>query len=136
MPRCSSDRRTPGHLLVASFVWLRLIPCAKGQPALSCWRVNGTKKKLSAAPKPADALQCALSQVGVGASVRIKQLAGCPEMSQRLREMGVCEEQKIKVLLKQSSLICQVCNLRLGLSSKLADQIIVERLPKPLKASS
>jgi Fe2+ transport system protein FeoA len=76
------------------------------------------------------AARCSLDQVGAGTVVRVKELMGCPEMSQRLREMGLCEEQQIKMLLKGSSLVCQVCNVRLGLSSKLAEDIIVEPVPK------
>jgi stage III sporulation protein SpoIIIAA len=45
--------------------------------------------------------------------------------------MGLCEEQKIKLVARQSSLICQVCNARLGISKKLAESILVEALPAP-----
>ena len=73
---------------------------------------------------------CPLSRVRAGAAVRIKQLATSPEVTHRLREMGFCEEQKIKLLSRQSSLICQVCNARLGISPRLAEQILVEPLPR------
>ena len=71
---------------------------------------------------------CPLSQVRTGVAVRIKQLSASPEVTHRLREMGFCEEQKIKLLSRQSSLICQVCNARLGISSRLAEKILVEPL--------
>jgi ferrous iron transport protein A len=71
---------------------------------------------------------CPLSQVGTGVAVRIKQLSASPEVTHRLREMGFCEEQKIKLLSRQSSLICQVCNARLGISARLAEKILVEPL--------
>jgi Fe2+ transport system protein FeoA len=58
--------------------------------------------------------------------VCIKELATAPEMTDRLREMGFCEEQQIKVVARQSTFICQVCNARLGISRKLADSILVE----------
>lgn len=93
--------------------------------------MNGRKITTQARPERRQPLLCALSQIGVGTAVRIKQLEGCPEMSQRLREMGVCEEQDIKVLLKQSSLVCKVCNVRVGLSAKLADHILVEAVADP-----
>ena len=73
---------------------------------------------------------CPLSRVNTGVAVRIKQLSAPPEVTHRLREMGFCEEQKIKLLSRQSDLICQVCNARLGISSRLAEQIIVEPLPR------
>jgi ferrous iron transport protein A len=69
---------------------------------------------------------CPLSQVNTGVAVRIKQLSASPEVTHRLREMGFCEEQKIKLLSRQTNLICQVCNARLGISARLADKIMVE----------
>ena len=71
---------------------------------------------------------CPLSRVKAGAVVCIKQLSAAPEVSDRLRELGFCEEQKIKLLARQSSLICQVCNARLGISAELAEAIWVEPL--------
>jgi len=73
-----------------------------------------------------NAQACPLSEVQEGTVVRIKQLRACPEMCQRLREMGLCEDQQIRLLLKESNLICQLCNTRFGLSQELADSIIVE----------
>jgi Fe2+ transport system protein FeoA len=62
-------------------------------------------------------------------AVRIKQLSATPEVTHRLRELGFCEEQKIKLLSRHGSIICQVCNARLGLSPQLAESILVETLP-------
>jgi Fe2+ transport system protein FeoA len=73
---------------------------------------------------------CPLSHVNTGVAVRIKQLSASPELTHRLREMGFCEEQKIKLLSRQSNLICQVCNARLGISARLADKILVEPLSR------
>ena len=69
---------------------------------------------------------CPLSCVRAGTTVCIKQLSTAPELSDRLRELGFCEEQEIKLLASDSSFICQVCNARLGISRKLADAILVE----------
>ena len=83
--------------------------------------------------RPAQCAQpflCPLSHVHTGVAVRIKQLSAPPEVSHRLREMGFCEEQKIKLLSRNSSLICQVCNARLGISPRLAEKILVEPLPR------
>lgn len=71
-------------------------------------------------------LVCPLNQVREGTSVRIKQLMAPPEITHRLREMGFCEEQKIKLISQNSSIICQVCNVRLGISSQLAEKILVQ----------
>ena len=73
---------------------------------------------------------CPLTHIGTGVAVRIKQLSASPEITHRLREMGFCEEQKIKLLSRQSSLICQVCNTRLGISTRLAETILVEPISR------
>ena len=70
-----------------------------------------------------------MSRVAVGTDVRIKRLSGSAELTHRLREMGFCEEQRIKLVSRQTNVICQVCNARLGLSTELAESILVERLP-------
>jgi Fe2+ transport system protein FeoA len=75
-----------------------------------------------------DPYLCPLSRVVAGTPVRIKQLSVPPEISKRLREMGFCEEQQIKLLSSHTNIICQVCNARLGISSQLADNILVELL--------
>jgi Fe2+ transport system protein FeoA len=59
-------------------------------------------------------------------SVRIKQLRAPDETSQRLREIGFCEEQIIKPIISATSIICQVCNARLAISARLAEMILVE----------
>ena len=70
---------------------------------------------------------CPLSRVEAGEVVCIKHLSTTPEVTDRLRELGFCEEQQIKLLTRESSYICQVCNARLGISKALADSIMVER---------
>ena len=50
------------------------------------------------------------------------------EVSVRLRELGFCEQQRIKLLSRHPNLICLVCNARLGLSAELAENILVEPL--------
>ena len=77
---------------------------------------------------------CPLSRVQAGSVVCIKELATSPELTHRLREMGFCEEQKIKLVARESSYICQVCNARLGISKKLAESIMVEAVAEPASA--
>lgn len=81
-----------------------------------------------------DPFVCPLSRVVAGTAVRIKQLSAPPEVSHRLREMGFCEEQRIKLLSRHPNLICLVCNARLGISEQLAENILVEPLPAPRRA--
>lgn len=73
-------------------------------------------------------LTCPLSRVRAGMAVRIKVLSAPPDVTQRLREIGFGEEQVIRLLIRQTNLICQVCNARLALSSQLAQMIMVEPL--------
>ncbi len=78
---------------------------------------------------------CPLSSVRAGTVVCIKQLTTSAELTGRLREMGFCEEQQIKPLSRDGSLICQVCNARLRISAKLAESILVSPLPGQLQAA-
>jgi Fe2+ transport system protein FeoA len=71
---------------------------------------------------------CPLSRVEAGTVVCIKQLSTAPDITSRLRELGLCEEQQIKLLARDSNFICQVCNARLGISQELAESILVEEV--------
>ncbi len=71
---------------------------------------------------------CPLSRVQAGIAVRIKRLCASPEMQNRLRELGFCEDQIIKLLTSRTNFICQVCNARLAISEQLAQIILVEPL--------
>ena len=59
-------------------------------------------------------------------AVRIKQLCAAPEVQNRLRELGFCEDHIIKLLTSQANFICQVCETRLAISEQLAKIIMVE----------
>ena len=69
---------------------------------------------------------CPLSHVKAGSTVCIKAHTSTPEVTSRLRELGLCEEQHIRLVSHASSIICQVCNARLGISKKLAETIMVQ----------
>ncbi len=71
---------------------------------------------------------CSLNRVKAGVAVRIKRLCATPEMQTRLRELGFCEEQIIRLLTSHANFICQVCNTRLAISEQLARLIMVEPL--------
>jgi Fe2+ transport system protein FeoA len=73
----------------------------------------------------AHAADCPLSQVAAGSTVCVKALPEGEEVSARLRELGLCEEQHIKLLSRHTHYICEVCNARLGLSEQLARAIRV-----------
>ena len=92
------------------------------------------KKADQTQPTPADccaeAVTCPLSHVEAGTVVCIKQLTAQPDVINRLREMGLGEEQRIRLISRHPSLICQVCNARIALSQDLAKAILVEPLSK------
>jgi Fe2+ transport system protein FeoA len=73
-----------------------------------------------------DPAVCPLSQVKAGTVVCIKRLVTSPEMGDRLRELGLGEDQRVKLILQNDSVICQVCNARVALSQELARAILVE----------
>ncbi|HEX5219539.1 MAG TPA: FeoA family protein [Verrucomicrobiae bacterium] len=78
----------------------------------------------------AEAATCPLSHVEAGTVVCIKQLTAQPNVIDRLREMGLGEQQRIRLISRHPSLICQVCNARVALSQDLAKAILVEPLSK------
>jgi Fe2+ transport system protein FeoA len=71
---------------------------------------------------------CPLSRVQAGVAVRIKQLCAAPEVQNRLREIGLGEDQIIRLVTSRNNFICQVCNARLAISEQLAKLILVEPL--------
>lgn len=91
---------------------------------------KGDEPTPSAADCCADATTCPLSTVDAGTVVCIKQLTAQPDVIGRLREMGLGEEQRIRLVSRHPSLICQVCNARVALSQDLAKAILVEPLSK------
>lgn len=69
---------------------------------------------------------CPLTHVRTGVAVRIRQLCAKPEVQTRLRELGLCEDQVVRLVTNGTRFICQVCNARLALSEQLASVILVE----------
>lgn len=75
---------------------------------------------------------CPLSRIQSGVAVRIKQLCAAPEVQNRLREIGLGEDQIVKLVTSRNNFICQVCNSRLAISEQLARMIMVEPVLRPL----
>ena len=69
---------------------------------------------------------CSLAQAAAGASLTVRELRAPPDIAVRLRELGFCEQQRVRLLSKHTHVICQVCNVRLGISRDLAGMILVE----------
>ena len=79
---------------------------------------------------------CPLNRVRAGVAVRVKQLCAAPDVQTRLREIGFCEDQVVRLITSQSNFICQVCNARLAISEQLARLILVEPLRPALARAS
>jgi len=77
---------------------------------------------------------CPLNRVRAGLAVRVRQLCAAPEVADRLREIGFCEDNIIKLLTSHNNIICLVCNTRLALSEQLAQSILVEPVQEKLAA--
>jgi Fe2+ transport system protein FeoA len=71
---------------------------------------------------------CPLNRVKAGIAVRIKRLCAAPQVADRLREIGICEDQIVRLLTAHTNIICMVCNSRLALSPQIAQAILVEPL--------
>lgn len=77
----------------------------------------------------AGATVCPLTQVKAGVLVCIKQLRASPEICDRLREMGLYEEQTVKLLSRNANIVCELCQAqRLNLTQEIAETILVEPL--------
>ena len=76
--------------------------------------------------KPAPLVR--LTELPVGASGRVQELAGKTEICQRLREMGFCESAVIEKVSGVHTVLCQVCGTRIALSDKAAQHILVEQI--------
>ena len=67
-----------------------------------------------------------LSDAPIGQFVRIQEIQSEPAVCQRLRELGFCENALVRCMVNtQGNLICEVCHSRIGLTSKIAQDILV-----------
>ncbi|MSU19888.1 MAG: ferrous iron transport protein A [Pedosphaera sp.] len=87
---------------------------------------SATTSSSSERPEHPNSSAIPLSRVRGGSSVRIRQLPDSPSVTHRLREIGFCEGQCIKLLTCGSNIICQVCDARLAIRARLAETILVE----------
>ncbi len=82
-----------------------------------------------------DPCGCSLAHAAAGSILRVRELTAPAEVAVRLRELGFCEQQRVRLLSKHSNIICQVCNVRLGISRDLAKMIVVEPMSSKPKAA-
>ncbi len=67
-----------------------------------------------------------LTEIALGKKATIRQLTSQPELCTRLRELGFCENAVVRCVNRASgSIICEVCNTRVGLNHLIASSIYV-----------
>ncbi len=64
-----------------------------------------------------------LNQVKVGCDVQIRVISG--PGCDRLRDLGFCEEIKLRKLTAGRNMICSICGTRMAISQELAEQVLV-----------
>ena len=67
-----------------------------------------------------------LSEAPQGSRLKIECLKGEEGVCQRLREMGFCEAATVEKIADSGALICKVCDSKVVISKKLAENIIVK----------
>jgi ferrous iron transport protein A len=64
-----------------------------------------------------------LSQATVGCEFQIREVEG--PACRQLREIGFCEEMRVRKITNGRNMLCNICGTRLAVSKDLADQIKV-----------
>ena len=64
-----------------------------------------------------------LSQADIGCEFQIRQVDG--PACRQLREIGFCEEMRVRKITNGRNMLCTICGTRLAVSKDLADQIKV-----------
>ena len=67
-----------------------------------------------------------LNQVELNCDMQITQIIG--PACHRLRELGFCEQLKIRKLQNGRNLVCSLCGARMAISRELAENILVAPL--------
>lgn len=67
-----------------------------------------------------------LSDVPIGGRVAIQCLRGEEGVCRRLREMGFNESSVVEKVADSGALICKICDTKIIISKKLAENIVVE----------
>ncbi|GHC41551.1 FeoA domain-containing protein [Roseibacillus persicicus] len=67
-----------------------------------------------------------LNQAASGCDLQVELVEGAD--CNQLRDLGFCEQMRLRKLTNGRNLICSVCGSRLAISSHLAEQIQVRRV--------
>jgi len=67
-----------------------------------------------------------LCDVPDGSTVRIHLLSSRPELALRLRELGFCENQELRLISNwRGRLICEILDTRIGIDGPVTGEILV-----------
>jgi ferrous iron transport protein A len=64
-----------------------------------------------------------LNQVKAGCDVQIRLLSG--PSCDRLRDLGFCEQLRLRKISGGRNLVCSICGTRMAISRELAEQVLV-----------
>lgn len=67
-----------------------------------------------------------LNKAAAGCDLQVELVEGAD--CNQLRDLGFCEQMRLRKLTNGRNLICSVCGSRLAISSHLAEQIQVRRV--------
>lgn len=73
--------------------------------------------------------RCRLDQVTAGACCTVERIESGEIAIQRLMAMGLCVGRQIEIIRHGNPLIVRLLGARIGVSARVAHQIIVERAP-------
>ena len=66
----------------------------------------------------------------MGATVCVKSLSASPEICAKLRALGICEKQEVKLLSRDGNFTCEVCDEKFDLNAEQAEAVLVEPLTR------
>jgi ferrous iron transport protein A len=89
---------------------------------------NSSRSELPSAAPAGSGMATSLHAASCGKDVRVVRLEAEHGVCQRLNEMGFCENASIKKLAHGGALLCCVCGVRVAISARLAEMIVVQEI--------
>lgn len=83
------------------------------------------RMKVSASELQVDSI-VSLNQAAAGCILQVESVVG--EACRQLRDMGFCEQMRLRKISNGRNLICSICGSRLAISRHLAEQIRVREV--------
>ncbi|WP_200392079.1 FeoA domain-containing protein [Roseibacillus ishigakijimensis] len=79
-----------------------------------------------ASPQICDTSTVSLKQAAAGCDLQVELVEGAD--CNQLRDLGFCEQMRLRKISNGRTLVCSICGSRLAISSHLAEQIQVRQL--------